>query len=50
MTSRLFTNIGSLVTNDPTLDRGPLGVLENAAFVVEQGRIIWPGAGVRPLR
>ena len=44
MTSRLFTNIGSLVTNDPTLDRGPLGVLENAAFVVEQGRIIWLGA------
>ncbi|WP_237198873.1 imidazolonepropionase [Rothia nasimurium] len=44
MTSRLFTNIGSLVTNDSTLDRGPLGVLENAAFVVEQGRITWVGA------
>lgn len=44
MTSRLFTNIGSLVTNDPTLGRGPLGVLENAAFVVEQGRITWVGA------
>lgn len=44
MTSRLFTNIGSLVTNDPTLDRGPLGVLENAAFVAEQGRITWVGA------
>lgn len=44
MTSRLFTNIGSLVTNDPTLDRGPLGLLENAAFVVEQGRITWVGA------
>lgn len=44
MTSRLFTNIGSLVTNDPTLDRGPLGVLDQAAFVVEQGRITWVGA------
>lgn len=44
MTSRLLTNIGSLVTNDPTLDRGQLGVLEQAALVVEQGRITWVGA------
>ncbi|WP_237212283.1 imidazolonepropionase [Rothia nasimurium] len=44
MTSHLLTNIGSLVTNDPALERGPLGVLENAALVMEDGRITWVGA------
>ncbi|WP_237221675.1 imidazolonepropionase [Rothia nasimurium] len=44
MNSHLLINIGSLVTNDPALERGPLGVLENAALVMEDGRITWVGS------
>lgn len=43
MTTLLIDNIGSLVTNDPALDAGPLGVLRTAAVVVEDGRIAWYG-------
>jgi imidazolonepropionase len=35
----LVTNIGELLTNDPTL-----GTLHNAALVVEHGRVAWVGA------
>lgn len=30
----VIDNIGSLVTNDPTLGRGPLGIIEHAAVVI----------------
>ncbi|CCW10239.1 MULTISPECIES: imidazolonepropionase [Rhodococcus] len=39
----LLDNIGCLVTNDPELDRGPLGVLVDAAVVVGEGLIRWVG-------
>jgi imidazolonepropionase len=35
----VLDNIGRLVTNDPTLGRGPLGVVEDAALVVSDGRV-----------
>ncbi|MFD4421140.1 imidazolonepropionase [Agromyces sp. NPDC058484] len=47
----LITNIGELVTNDTADDRegGPLGILRDAAVLVEGGRIAWVGrAGEAP--
>jgi imidazolonepropionase len=42
--SHLTTGIGQLVTNDPSIgDSSPLGLLENAAIVVEDDRIAWVG-------
>ena len=43
MASTLFTNIGSLATNDPELGVGLLGLRSNAAFVVTDGTITWVG-------
>ena len=44
MTALLITGIGQLVTNDPAAGDGtPLGVIEGAALVVEDGRISWTG-------
>jgi imidazolonepropionase len=44
MTSLLVRHIGELVTNDPTLgDGSPLGLLTDAALVVEGGRVAWVG-------
>ncbi|WP_026482101.1 imidazolonepropionase [Agromyces subbeticus] len=42
----LLTNIGELVTNDPAPDRdgGPLGIIRDAAVLVEGGRTTWVGA------
>ncbi|MBJ7357071.1 imidazolonepropionase [Nocardioides sp.] len=42
MSSLLVTNVGELVTNDPERD-GLLGVLVNAALVVEGGTLAWVG-------
>ncbi|WP_433340869.1 imidazolonepropionase [Streptomyces sp. CA-253872] len=42
MTSTLLTGIGSLVTNDP-VHGGPLGLIEDAALVVDGERIAWTG-------
>ncbi|MER6779265.1 MULTISPECIES: imidazolonepropionase [unclassified Streptomyces] len=50
MTTTLVTNIGSLVTNDPALgDGSPLGLIENAAVVIDGETIAWVGpAGQAP--
>jgi imidazolonepropionase len=46
MTSLLVRGIGELVTNDPRLgDGSPLGVLRDAALIVENGVVSWVGAG-----
>ena len=37
--SLVIDNIGSLITNDPTLGRGPLGILENACVVIVDGAV-----------
>jgi len=45
MTSTLITNIGELVTCDPAHgDGSPLGVVHDAALVIEGARIAWVGA------
>jgi imidazolonepropionase len=44
MTTRLVTGIAELITNDPAAGDGSrLGVLGDAALVVEDGRIAWLG-------
>ncbi|MFJ8568313.1 imidazolonepropionase [Streptomyces sp. NPDC093514] len=44
MTTTALTNIGSLVTNDPALGDGtPLGLIENAAVVIDGDKIAWVG-------
>lgn len=42
MTSTLITHIGELVTNDPARD-GLLGIIEDAALVLEGDRVAWVG-------
>ncbi|MDB1087194.1 imidazolonepropionase [Streptomyces sp. ACA25] len=42
-TTTLLTDIGHLVTNDPSLGAGPLGVLRNAAVVLDGDRVAWTG-------
>ncbi|WP_282697679.1 imidazolonepropionase [Streptomyces sp. CC208A] len=44
MTTTVITNIGSLVTNDPALgDGSPLGLIENAALVLDGETVAWAG-------
>ncbi|MDN5795514.1 MAG: imidazolonepropionase [Intrasporangium sp.] len=43
MTSTAVTGISELVTNDPARERGLLGVVQDAAVVVDEGRIAWIG-------
>lgn len=38
-----FRHLGELVTNDPSLGAGPLGVVADAALVTESGRVAWVG-------
>jgi imidazolonepropionase len=41
--STLVTGIGELVTNDPALGEGPLGIVRGAAILVDGGRVAWAG-------
>ena len=43
MSGLVFDNIGTLVTNDPQLGEGPLGLLRDAALVVEGEVVVWAG-------
>ena len=44
MTSTLLTDAGELVTGDSDAGEGPLGILRDAALVIDDGRIAWVGA------
>jgi imidazolonepropionase len=46
MMTTLLTDIGLLVTNDPTLGTGPTGELTDAALIIDGGRVAWIGAAV----
>ncbi|MGV9812034.1 imidazolonepropionase [Streptomyces cellulosae] len=44
MSATVITNIATLVTNDPSLrDSDPLGLVRDAAVVVEGDRVVWTG-------
>ncbi len=43
MTSLLLRSIGELVTNDPAVGSGPLGLIADAAVVIESGTVAWVG-------
>lgn len=43
MTATLITGIAELVTNDPALGPGPLGLVRDAALVVADRRVQWVG-------
>lgn len=43
MTRTLVENIGLLVTNDSSFDGTPLGLVRDAAFLIEKGSITWVG-------
>lgn len=43
MASTLITNIGQLVTNDPTHDGTKLGLIKDGALLIEDGVIAWAG-------
>ncbi|NGO71794.1 imidazolonepropionase [Streptomyces boncukensis] len=44
MPSTALTHLTTLVTNDPAYgDGGPLGLIEDAALVVEDGTVVWAG-------
>jgi imidazolonepropionase len=45
--SVVVTNIGELVTNDPALGEGPLGLLRDAALVAAGGAVAWVGPASR---
>jgi imidazolonepropionase len=41
--STVVTGIAELVTNDPSLGSGPLGLIADAAVVVDSGAVVWVG-------
>lgn len=46
-TTTLITNIASLVTNDPALGQGPLGLVEDAAVVLDGETVAWVGPAAK---
>ena len=43
-TTTVITDIASLVTNDPSLgDGSPLGLIQDAAVVIDGDRVAWTG-------
>ena len=44
MSNLLVTDIGCLVTNEVGIDGTPLGIINDAAFAVTDGRVSWVGA------
>ncbi|GAA3501859.1 imidazolonepropionase [Streptomyces prasinosporus] len=48
MSSTVISNIATLVTNDPSLgDGSPLGLVRDAAVVIEGDRVVWTGESGR---
>ncbi|MFF7446164.1 MULTISPECIES: imidazolonepropionase [unclassified Streptomyces] len=48
MSSTVITDIATLVTNDPALgDGSPLGLVRDAAVVIEGDRVVWAGESSR---
>jgi imidazolonepropionase len=47
VSSTAFTNIATLVTNDPTIGESALGVLHGATVVVEESHITFVGKGAQ---
>ena len=45
--STLVTGIAELVTNDASRGDGPLGIMVDAALVVEDGAVVWAGPEAR---
>jgi imidazolonepropionase len=45
MTALVIDNIGSLITNDPSLGDGPLGIVADASVVIEDGTVVAVGGG-----
>jgi imidazolonepropionase len=45
VTSTLLQGISELVTNDPALGATPLGLITDAGLVLQDGRVVWVGAG-----
>ena len=43
MTTLVIDRIGSLITNDPGLGRGPLGLIADASIVIEDGIVVSVG-------
>ena len=44
MSQTVIKNIGLLVTNNPSLGKTELGLIENAALLIENGKVTWVGA------
>ncbi|WP_199550801.1 imidazolonepropionase [Streptomyces sp. N35] len=47
MTTTVITNIGNLVTNDPTRGDGPLGRIRDAAVVIDGETVAWVGPAAK---